>query len=396
MIKNYKFRLYPNKTQQIQLNQCMGCVRFIYNWALDIKIKNYEEQKEIEVKEDRSYISMGEISKRIPDLKKEYPFLKEAVSTSLIHSLKNLDLAFKNFFNGIKKGANVGYPKFKSKYKNRDSMAFHQHYVISENKIKVPKYGWIKYVRHRDFEGETKTVTITRTPTNKYYLTITVNDGIENTGLKTTKAERTVGLDIGAINSITLSDGFQIENTLNARILKYEKILRRRQRNLSRKTNGSNNKNKARLRVARVHEKISNMRENYIKKIAFDLNDYLVLNNYDTVYTQKYEMLNILKKKKASENREAYESFVHKIKKEPILKASLGMMQDLIFTKIAENVNLVVVSGKNSNKFCSSCNYYYEDFEYQSNRIFTCPKCNAKIDIDLNRSRNLNLGNYED
>jgi len=389
MVKNYKYRLYPSPEQAQLLNQNMGCCRFVYNWALDLKIKDYESKKDLD-KSERQFISINDISKQLPTLKEEYPFLKDAIAASFFHSLRHLDAAYKNFF---KKG---GFPKFKSKYKNKASMAFHQGYTISGNEIKVPKIGWIPFVLHREMEGISKTITITRNPSNRYYITITTHS--EQTPPVLDIPEKKVGLDVGVINSVTLSDGFSIANGLNDRIKPLFKKLQRLQRDFSRKEKGSNNRYKARVKLARQHERISDARDNYNKEIAAQLGQYLISTRYTEVYLQSYDVKNMIKKEKAIEKDGHFEKNgqkVNRIKKRPVLDAGLGSLCSAIKSKLAElGISAIEVDGIDSNKYCSSCDYYDESFEIPRDRVFACPNCGATQDVDLNRAKNLLKENY--
>ena len=162
MEKAYKFRIYPNKTQESLLQKTFGCVRFIYNYFLDRRIKAYEQNKKT--------ISYNECSKELTQLKKEKKWLKEPDKSSLQNALKNLDTAYKNFFNRQK----AGFPKFKSKknrYKSYKTNMTNNNIVFLGNKIKLPKIGKIKIRdKYCQIEGRILSATVSQTPSGKYYV----------------------------------------------------------------------------------------------------------------------------------------------------------------------------------------------------------------------------------
>lgn len=394
MILNYKYRLYPTPEQAEKIKQTIGCVRFVYNWALDIKIKDYEVQKEKE-KKDRKYISIYDIQKQIPELKNKYPFLKEAISSSLIKGLSNLDVAFKNFFRGIKKGENIGYPKFKSKYGSSQTMGFHQAYVIEDNFIKVPKIGWVEFRKHREWNGVTKSITISRTNSEKFYITITVDDQKKAPVIPEFNFDHFIAADIGVINDFTFSDGTCKVSTLPNKIDFLNKKLKRKQKNLSKKEKGSENYKKAKVSLAIASEKISFYRDNYLKNNALDFLNYLIGKSIYSVAIQKYDVKSMQKKEKAKKGAEG--TFlkngqkVNKIKKRKTLDSALGKKVELI-KKLCERYGVSIIElpvDIKTNNLCSVCGHENEEVVLNSNRLFKCEDCGAEVDIDINRAINL-------
>ena len=199
MEKAYKFRIYPNKTQECLLQKTFGCVRFIYNHFLDRRIKAYEQNKKT--------ISYNECSKELTQLKKEKKWLKEPDKSSLQNALKNLDTAYKNFFNRQK----AGFPKFKSKknrYKSYKTNMTNNNIVFLGNKIKLPKIGKIKTRdKYCQIEGRILSATVSQTPSGKYYVALCCTDVLQPKSIKTNKY---VGLDLGIKDFVITSDAVNI------------------------------------------------------------------------------------------------------------------------------------------------------------------------------------------
>ena len=201
MEKAYKFRIYPNKTQESLLQKTFGCVRFIYNHFLDRRIKAYEQNKKT--------IGYNECSKELTQLKKEKKWLKEPDKSSLQNALKNLDTAYKNFFNRQK----AGFPKFKSKknrYKSYKTNMTNNNIVFLGNKIKLPKIGKIKTRdKYSQIEGRILSATVSQTPSGKYYVALCCTDLPQPELIKTNKY---VGLDLGIKDFVITSDAVKYSN----------------------------------------------------------------------------------------------------------------------------------------------------------------------------------------
>ena len=233
--KAYRYRLYPNKEQQELINKHIGCCRYIYNYGLEKKIKAYQSNKKA--------ISRFDIQRELPMLKKneETSFLKEVNSLSLQAALACLDNAFTRFFKEKK-----GFPKFKTKRDSKQSFQVVQNTNVdfTNNRIYIPKFKeGIKCKLHRTFDGEIKTSTISKTPTGKYFISILVKLQDNMPTKKPIDENKAVGIDLGIKTFATLSDGQEIQNPRNLK--NAMKKLKRLQRNLSRKTKGSSNREKA-------------------------------------------------------------------------------------------------------------------------------------------------------
>ena len=231
MLKAYKYRIYPTSEQRLYLAKTFGCTRFVYNQMLADRIKSYEENKDLDIKAIK-YPTPAQY-------KKEYEWLKEVDSLALANAQMNLDKAYKNFF----RDKSVGFPKFKSKKTNRFSYTTNNQngtISIEGNFIKIPKLkSKIKIVLHRQFKGLIKSATISKTPSNQYYISILVDT--ENIQLP--KNDNKIGIDLGLKEFAICSNGDRFDNPQNLR--KSEKKLSKLQKDLSRKQKGSNNRYKA-------------------------------------------------------------------------------------------------------------------------------------------------------
>ena len=249
MLKSYKYRLYPNKEQQEYFAKCFGCVRFIYNRMLSDKIAYYKETKQ-------------KLNNTPAQYKREFEWLKEVDSLALANAQMNLQTAYNNFF----KRPEVGFPKFKSKKDHNYSYTTNNqggNIYIADNYIKLPKIGLVKVKQHRGFSGIIKSVTISKTPSEKYFVSVLV-DCDEQEKLPSTQNE--IGIDLGIKEFCITSDGEMISNPKYLR--KSEKRLRKLQKDLSRCQKGSNNREKCRIRVAKQHEKIANQRKDFLHKLS--------------------------------------------------------------------------------------------------------------------------------
>lgn len=260
MFKSYKYRLYPNKEQQEYFAKCFGCVRFIYNRMLSDKIDYYKETKQI-------------LNNTPAQYKKEFEWLKEVDSLALANAQMNLKAAYNNFF----KRPETGFPKFKSRKNHHCSYTTNNKIYTTNNKkgsisgsisisdryIKLPKIGLVRVKKHRDFDGVIKSVTVSKTPSGKYYVSVSV-DCEKPKKLPQSKNETNIDLEIKEF-CIT-SNGRMIENPQYLK--KSEKKLRKLQKDLSRCKKGSKNREKCRIKFAKQHEKITNQRKDFLHKLS--------------------------------------------------------------------------------------------------------------------------------
>lgn len=249
MLVGYKYRLYPNKEQQIYFAKCFGCTRFIYNRMLSDKIKYYK-------------ITKQKLNNTPAQYKQEFPWLKEVDSLALANAQINLQTAYNNFF----KKPEVGFPKFKSKKTHKYSYTTNNqkgNIYIENSYIKIPKIGLVKVKAHRNFEGIIKSITISQNPSGRYFVSVLVNQKDKEELPKTNK---NIGIDLGLKEFAITSDGDKIENP---RFLhNSEKRLKKLQKDLSRCKKESKNKEKCRIKVAKQHEKIANQRKDFLNKLS--------------------------------------------------------------------------------------------------------------------------------
>ena len=255
MLKAYNYRLYPTPTQAPLLNKSFGSCRWVYNWALAKKIEHYRQEGKA--------LNCFALMKLLPELKQEFEWLGEVASQSLQQELSHLDAAFQAFFK--KTG---GFPKFKSKHRSRKSFSCPQACKVDfeTGTLSIPKVKGIKAVFSRTFEGKVKTVTVSQSRSGRYFASVLVDDGKELPKKTLIAAQTAVGIDVGIKHFATLSSGEKIDNPKH--LAKSEarlKVLHRRQ---SRKVKGSNNRHKARLRVARLHEHVANQRKDFLHKTS--------------------------------------------------------------------------------------------------------------------------------
>lgn len=341
----YRFRLDPNAYAQVFLNKLIGCCRFIYNKLLEIS------------KKEKLY-NYYELKKKIVKLKKEYVFLKEANSQSLQHSCLNLKRAYDNFFN---KRAN--FPSFKSKNK-KNSISIPQFFKIVDDKLYIPKLKIpIKFILHREIIGTIKSISITKTSSGKYYLNVFVERKIK----KMSQNKNAVALDMGLITFAKLSNGDAIKNLRYLK--KHEKRLKKTYKQLSKKQKRSKNFNKAKVKLAKLHEKVKNKRDDFLHKESLK-----IIRDNQTIIMEDLKVKNMIKNKKLSKSLSdaSFYEFKRKIKYKALMYGREFIEVETFYP---------------STKRCSICGYKNQDLEMHI-RKWICPKCNTFHDRDYNAAIN--------
>lgn len=369
ILYTYKFRIYPDSKQIDKLSKSFGCVRYVYNYFLNKEIENY--------KLNHKHLGYYNNAKQLTKLKKELIWLKECNSQSLQHSLKHLERAYTNFFE--KRGE---LPRFKSKKNHCDSLTIPQFCTIDDKHIYFPKFNeGIRCKFHREVIGDISTFTITRTPSNKYYVSIQVEKDYEplNKSIDTLDSSKSIGIDLGIESLLTLSDGTIIPN--NKYIDAYFKKLAKAQKHLSRKKYGSSSYNKQRIKVAKLQEKIANSRYDYLHKITTNLikqYDYICIEDLNNKQMKSKELRSgEYRKSRSSLNRN-------------LTDVSFGMFKELLTYKANFNNKSIIKVNRYypSSKLCHICGYKKIDLTLKD-RSWTCPICNTILNRDYNASINI-------
>ena len=355
MYKAYRYRIYPTQEQIEQINKTIGCARFVYNTLLADAKKQYEETGRSKVK------SYG-------FLVKDFAWLKEADSSALAYARINLCKAYNNFF---KKRTN--FPVFHSKHSTRQSyitQAKHKGSICIKNgKLRLPKLGLVKAVFHCYCKGKIKRVTIIKTSTNKYYASVLTE--IEPQIIeKDVTVKKVLGIDMSFKELAVYSDGTKAKYPMYYR--KAQKKLAHVQRNLSRTQKGSKRHEKARLRVAKVNEKISNQRKDFLDKESAR-----IAREYDVVVIEKLNMRSMANRKKR------YGKTVNDI--------GFGMFKEMLRYKLSNNLEQLVEADKfyPSSQLCSNCGFKNIAVKNLSVREWDCPQCGSHHDRDINAAINL-------
>jgi putative transposase len=364
MLKAYKFRLYPTKTQMEQFAKHIGSCRFVYNWALDLKIKTYQQTEES--------ISQFDLNKQIKTLKCDFPWLKEVNSQSLQGMTKNLETAFTKFFR-----EKTGFPNFKSKKNPIQSFPIPQHYTVDFEKgiVKLPKIGEVKAVLHKYFDGTLRTATISRSPTGKYYISILVDDGQDIPTKQEFSKLNTVGIDVGIKDFAVLSTGEKVENPKYLKnSLKRMKSLQKR---VSRKLKGSKNRDKARQNLSKIHETISNQRNNFQHQLSFRL-----VSENQAIAVETLNVKGMVKNHCLAQSISdaGWSSFVSKLE----YKAEW-----------CGKTILRIGRFEPSSKLCNVCGYHNSNLTLDV-REWICPDCKTRHDRDINAAINIKKFSLQD
>ena len=371
MLRAIKIRLYPNKEQEQKINKTLGCYRFVYNHMLALKQDAY--------KRDKSNLGLGELSKYLFEtlLKDEqYAWLKEENTKVMQQAIRQMLSAYENFFKQHK-----GFPKFKSK-KDKQSALFSLQAISKQNTFETRHITLTKplknikfrcsdlyFSRLHKYNKNIRSATLSKTKSGNYFLSILIE--IEDTELKRFEhTDKQVGIDLGVKDFVITSDGDVFEN--KHFLKKEEKKLKRLQKQLSRKVKGSNNREKQRVKIAKLFERITNKKDAYIHYVVNKL-----LQSYDTIFMEDLNVIGMLSN--------------HHLAK-VIQEVGLSKFKEILTTKALENDKQVISIDRfyPSSKTCSKCGYKKEDLKL-SDREWTCPNCGTKHNRDINAAVNILL-----
>ena len=352
--KAYKYRIYPNIEQKVFFAKCFGCVRFFYN-------KSLSDMNDI-------YKATGKMKNITPaSYKDDYSFLKEVDSLALANAQLNRNIAFKDFIKQRYKN-NKDKPNFKSKRNDQSYTTNNQGSVkISSNDryISIPKCSKVRIKMHRDFEGTIKSITVSRTTDNKYYMSLLVETEIK----PLEESKKMIGLDLGIKDLIVDSNGHKYKN--HKYLTKSQEKLAKEQRKLSKMVKGSNNRNKQRIKVARLHKKIQNQRNDYLHKLSKK-----IIDENQVIALEDLKVKDMEHKNKLARN---------------ITDASWSRLVTLLIYKANWYGRKVIKVPNNypSSQLCSICGYKNSITKSLNIRKWTCPKCGSIHDRDINAAKNI-------
>lgn len=359
--KAFKYRIYPNSAQIELIQRTFGCARYVYNYFLARRIQRYEQSKET-----LSYVAC---SAELTALKQEQTWLKQVDATALTNTLRDLDNAYQNFFRRLKKGDEApGFPKFKSKKSGRKSYRTNSRSIwITDRAVRLPKLGEIRCKVSRPIEGQILSATVSQSASGKYYVSMLCTD-VELVPLPSTGA--VVGVDLGLRYLAYTSDGHKYEN--HQPLDKSLKALARAQRALSRKSIGSANWEKAKLKVARLHERVANQRRDIQHKLTT-----MLVRQYDVICAETLSVKQIQRQN-------------------PYLARQIS---DAGWAEILQQLHykcqwygrefVQVEQTYPSTQLCSVCGYQNHSLRTHYKEVWECPQCGSFQDIDWNAANNI-------
>ncbi len=364
VLKAYKYRVYPTEEQKEILWKTINGCRYVYNWALEQRKKAYEA--------DEKMPSCFTLNKMLTAMKQDNEWLYESSNPALQFAIQNMDSAYKHFFRRVKEGKEKpGFPRFKSKKNPVQSFQMINNYRVNfeKNLIKLPKLDTeVEIVLDREFEGKMKTGTVSVTSTGKWFVSILVDDGKELPEPEPYTSHSTIGIDMGLTHFAILSDGTKIENPKHLR--NSEKRMVCLQRRLSRKKKGSQNRKKAIQKVAKMHEKISNQRADFLHKLSITL-----IRENQAIAIEDLNVKGMVKN--------------HQLAKS-ISDASWSTFRTMLEYKASWYGKTILKIGRfeSSSKLCSNCGYKPESMGLHI-RSWTCPDCGTVHDRDVNAAINI-------
>ena len=359
MISVCKYRLYPNEEQKKRLAQAFGSCRFIYNQALAYRMNLYATQK-------KSISKFNLINAVIPPLKEEHEWLNDPPSQALQQAVLHLNTAYKKFFKHECK-----FPTFKKKFDDQ-SMSLPQGVKVDfgTNKVFVPKLGLVKAKLHRVVFGEIKTCTVSKTKSDEYYISIQFEIDSKIPEKTYQEGDKVIGLDLGIKHFYTDSNGNKVENPrFYNQVKKYIDFL---EKELSRKSIGSNNLKKIKQKIAKTYRNICNKRDDFLNKLS-----HKVINENQVIITEKLAVQDMMQTANTSLARNigdvSWSKFITMLK----YKADL-------YGKIFKQIDRYEPTSKR----CYDCKHINSDLQLED-REWTCPACRAVHDRDFNAAKNI-------
>ena len=354
--RGYRYRIYPNQEQKTIINRTLGCCRFVYNHFLALRHDEWLA--------NHKSVGFSKSCKLLTELKrrKETAWLKEVDAVALQQSLRTLDLAFQRFFQKLAR-----YPRFKSKHCHQQSYrTVHKSTIRVENDfIKLPKLGNVRFKNSRTFNGRILHATVTHTASSKYFVSLCVEEDVSFAPCGTGK----IGIDVGLKEFFTDSNG---STAANPRIFeKHQRKLAREQRRLARKMPRSHNREKQRIRVARVYEHIGNIRKDFLQKLTTRL-----ISENQVIAVEHLQVKNMLRNHKLSKAifDVSWSTFFQMLTYKAAWRGATILKVDTFFP---------------SSQTCSSCGYQYRITKDLSVRDWTCPACGTHHDRDENAAKNI-------
>lgn len=357
MERAYKYRIYPNKKQKELIARTFGCIRFVYNYFLDMRITEY--------KNNSKSLSYNDTSKLLTQLKKETEWLREVDAISIQKSLKDLDNAYQNFFK-----EHSGFPKFKSKknrYKSYRTSCTNNNIRFIDKHIKLPKLGMVKVRDKQVPSGRILNATISQEPNGHYYCSLCCTDVTMPQYQKTNK---NIGIDLGICDFAILSDETKIENPRFYE--KSEKKLAKLQRELSRKTIGGSNWNKARIKVANLQKHISNQRNDFLQKLTTK-----IIKTYDNICIEDLDVKSLKETDNTIRNKRVGDVSWSEFRRQLTYKA-------MWYRRTFSVVNRYYPSSQ----ICHVCGHR-DSKKSEDIRNWVCPHCNNELDRDVNAAINI-------
>lgn len=357
MERGYKYRIYPNKKQRDLIQKTFGCSRYVYNYFLDLRIREY--------KKNQKTVGYSETSRLLTRMKQENEWLKEPDKDALQKSLKDLDVAHKNFFK-----SGFGFPKFKSKkdnYKSYRTGCTNNNIRYENRRIKLPKLGFIKTKDRKIPKGRILNATISQEPNGHYYCSLCCTD-IEME--KYPKTNKSVGIDLGIIDFAIFSDGRKIEN--QSFYEKSEKRLAKLQKDLSRKTRGSSNWNKARIKVAKLHKHITNQKSDFLHKLTTN-----IVKEYDIICIEDLDVKSMKESDNSTRNKRISDVSWYEFRRQLTYKTSWRGKTLSVIDRYYPSSQICSACGENGGK---------KSVEI---RKWKCQNCESELDRDLNASINI-------